>query len=283
MLIRKFYLKVVKITFLEQRKSLAVIDANHWYHFNSCTLGGLEIVTASRQELTNAMVADCLAARNIENPPRLIFDVNGHGLSLYARNSTYRVAMKAADVLHADGGFLVTLSRKLKQNPIAERSATTDLFHDFAKAAEKNHLSFYLLGGTKKVNSKCIKQLKAQYPHLNIVGNRNGFFSDSEEISIIEEINARKPDILWVGLGKPLEQICSLKWRSRLSCGWLVTCGGCYNYITGDYPRAPVWMQNHNIEFIHRMITNPRLTWRYLTTSPHALWIALTHRQKDKM
>ncbi|MFC4233740.1 WecB/TagA/CpsF family glycosyltransferase [Thalassospira xianhensis] len=259
---------------------MAVTHPDFWAPFEHCHLGGQKIVTASRTELAQAMVDDCLAAREIKTKPRLVFDLNGHGLSLYASDENYQTAMDMADIIHADGGFLVSLSRILTQTPIAERSATTDMFHDCAKAAAKNSLSFYILGGTETVNAECARRLKVLYPDMNIIGRRNGFFSIDEEANVIEEINTLKPDVLWVGLGKPKEQVFSVQWRDHLTCGWLVTCGGCYNYVTGDYPRAPLWMQRANIEWLYRMATNRKLVRRYLTTNLHALWLVL--RRGDK-
>lgn len=246
--------------------------------FKHSIIGGIPIVTASRRELAEAMVQDCFFARanNEGFVPRLIFDVNGHGMSLREKNKSYRTAFDQADVIHADGGFLVTLSKRHGKQPIAERSATTDMLHDCAAEAAAKGLSFYLLGSQERVNAECAKRLEALYPGLKIVGRHHGFFQKSEEQSLIEEINRCNPDILWVGLGKPKEQIFSVKWRDFLQCGWIVTCGGCYNYITGDYPRAPVWMQKANIEWLHRMLTNRKLVWRYLTTTGHALRLALT-------
>lgn len=220
-------------------------------------------------------MADCLAARKNAAGPRLVFDVNGQALSLRESNASYRSAVDQADVIHADGGFLVVVSRWRNKTPIPERSATTDMIHDCAKAAAQNGLSFYLLGGTEEVNAECARRLKAFYPDLLISGRHHGFFTRSEETAIIEEINHCRPDVLWVGLGKPLEQIFSVRWRDALTCGWLVTCGGCYNFITGYYTRAPLWMQNYHLEWIFRAMTTPRLLWRYFTTTPHALLVAL--------
>ena len=236
------------------------------------------IATASRAEFTDAMVADCVGRRSIgaPPPPRLIFDANGHALSLRETDSSYRNCVDQADVIHADGGFLVSLSKLMTKTPIAERSGTTDMIHDFAARAATDGLSFYLLGGSTAVNAECTNRLEAQYPGLSIVGRRDGYFSEEEVGSVIEDINRVRPDVLWVGLGKPKEQVFSVKWRDRIDAGWLVTCGGCFNYITGDYARAPKWMQNNNLEWLHRMVTNPRqLLWRYLVTTPHALFIAL--------
>lgn len=248
-----------------------------WQHLETTWLANHHIVTASRAQLTAAMRADCIAARSsgVKGPPRLVFDVNGHGISMAANDLQYRQLMCEADIIHADGGFLVTLSRLFTRRPIAERSATTDLFHDFAAECVQHRLSVFLLGGIEAVNSECAESMAKKYPGLIIAGRRHGYFDISEELSIVEEINKCSPDVLWVGLGKPNEQSFSVRWRHALSARWVVTCGGCFNYVTGHYQRAPKWMQAANVEWIHRALSNPRhLLWRYLTTSPHALWIA---------
>ena len=249
-------------------------DAHCWAEFSHCRIASHDIVTASRKELTHAMVQDCLLSRNGRTKPRLVFDVNGHGVSLYKADSSYRRAVDNADIVHADGGFLITLSRWCTKTPIAERSATTDLIHDFAAAAAKHGLRFFLLGGTEAVNAECAQRLTSMYPGLRIVGRHHGYFGRDEEELLIKEINRLQPDVVWVGLGKPKEQEFCIKWRDTIRCGWLVTCGGCYNYITEHYARAPIWVQNANMEWLHRLIRNPRkLLWRYLATTPHALWI----------
>ena len=81
--------------------------------------------------------------------------------------------------------------------------------------------------------------LDETYPGLQIVGRRHGYFSRDEEEDICDEINLTKPDVIWVGLSVPLEYDFAVRNRSRLKAGWLVTCGGCYNFITGAYRARP--------------------------------------------
>lgn len=253
-------------------------SAPTWVPTQTTNLAGHDMATHSRLGLAEIMARDCKANRpaGFSSGPRLVFDVNGHGLSLASTDADYRAAVMAADILHADGGFLVTLSKLRGDTPIAERSATTDLLHDFAARAEADGLTFYLLGATEAVNKACVQKLEALYPRLRIVGRRNGYFTEAEEAGVVDAINMVKPDVLWVGLGKPKEQYFSVRNAKRLNAGWLVTCGGCFNYVTGAYKRAPDWMQRTNLEWLHRMVTNPRqLFWRYLVTTPHALWLAL--------
>jgi exopolysaccharide biosynthesis WecB/TagA/CpsF family protein len=243
------------------------------------------MTTASRREIVDAIVAGCLQRRaGGEDPPaRLLFDANGHGISLAARDPAYRRALDQADMVHADGGFLVSLSRSIAGAAIAERSATTDLIHDVAAAGLREGLSHYLLGATEEVNARCAERLREVYPGIVIAGRRHGYFEPNEEPGVVESINAARPDVLWIGLGKPREQLFAVRNRERLQAGWAISCGGCFNYITGDYRRAPRWMQDRNLEWLFRAVTTPRLIWRYAMTSPHAIWLALSRVDRRRM
>jgi len=244
-------------------------------------VGGVKTACLSRAELASLMAEDCLARRNENKPPALVFDSNGHGISLAASSQAFQADLAQADIVHADGGIIVFAANKLTDGQIGDRSATTDFLYDAVEAAVKHGLSFYFFGGTEAINAKCVDILREQYPDLNIIGRRNGYFSSQEEEEICREISALKPDIVWVGLGKPKEQSFCVRNRDKIVAGWLVTCGGCYNYVTGDYPRAPQWMQDRGLEWLHRMCTKPKqLFWRYLTTNPHALYLIATRTQK---
>lgn len=261
-------------------------QSSKWSRLKNIRICGIDIVTASRQELVRAWVSDCAAAQGTSPPlrPRLVFDANGHSVSLRETSTEYRTALDQADLVHADGGFLVSLSRIRHAKGIAERSGTTDMFHDFARRAQKAGLGFYLLGGTEEINSRCAAEMNRLYPRLRIVGRKNGYFGADLEDAVVDEINLARPDVLWVGLGKPLEQQFCVRNASRLNAVWAVTCGGCFNFVTGHYKRAPRWMRRYNLEWLHRMFSHPRkLFWRYLTTTPHALWLALkdSRQQSD--
>lgn len=240
------------------------------------SIGGVRIAVISRAGLTEEMVSDCLNRRAREQPTRLVFDANGHALSLAASDPEYRAALDQADIIHADGGFLIPMSRRVAGMAIPDRSSTTDLLHDFAAAGLKHGLRHYLLGGSEEVNAACAERLQQLYPGIQITGRRNGYFEEAEEAAVLAAISAAAPDLLWIGLGKPLEQLFAVRNRERLRAGWAMTCGGCFNYVTGAYRRAPKWMQELHLEWLFRAATTPKLIWRYATTSPHALWLALT-------
>ncbi len=241
------------------------------------TIGGLKIACLARGELVSLMVAQCLERRGRAHAnPKLVFAANGHAISLAATNAEFRRHHDVADLIHADGQSVVFASR-FTRTPIPQRSATTDFFHDAAQAACASGLRMFVLGGRESVNARCVEIMRAKYPGLEIAGRHHGYFTKAEEPALCEKINASRADIVWVGLGVPLEQTFCARNRDRLRAGWLVTAGGCYNYVTGDYARAPGWMQRFGLEWLHRLWREPRrLFVRYALTNPHAIYLMLT-------
>jgi N-acetylglucosaminyldiphosphoundecaprenol N-acetyl-beta-D-mannosaminyltransferase len=245
-------------------------------------VGGVRVATMSRAELAQLIFRDCLERRAAKGhlAPRLLFDANGHGVSLAARDAEYRRALDSADVVHADGGWIVLASRFLSGAAIPDRSATTDLIHDLAAAGIEHGISHYLLGSTEAANAACAERLKQLYPGIAIAGRHHGYFGPEEQAAVIAGIQAAAPDLLWIGLGKPREQLFAVANKDQLRAAWAITCGGCFNYIVGDYRRAPRWMQHNHLEWLFRAATTPKLLRRYATTSPHAIWLALTCRDR---
>ena len=245
--------------------------------YREVIVGGLKTACLSRAQMMALMVKDCLAVReDSRRRPKLVFASNGHVVSLAASDAEFRRLNEFADMIHADGQPVV-LASKLTGVPIPERSATTDFFHDAAIAARESGLTFYMLGATEDVNAGCAAKMQEMYPGLKIAGRRNGYFSRDEEAAICDEINASGADVVWVGLGVPLEHSFCVRNKHLLRAGWIVTAGGCFNYVTGDYARAPGWMQRTSLEWLHRLWHEPRrLFWRYAITNPHALFLLLT-------
>jgi len=242
-------------------------------------IGGVPAAIVSEAELVSRMVEDCQRNRAGElGRPVVVADTNGQAISMQASDPAYARALEAADIVHADGQFIIWLSRLFGGKAIPERTATTDFIHAAAEAGAASGLSFFFLGGSEDINRRCAERLAELHPDLAIAGRRNGYFDAAEEAAVFDEIRDSGADVLWVGLGKPKEQHFALRAREALGCAWIVTCGGCFNFVAGDYRRAPDWMQRQGLEWLHRMATGPRyLVRRYLVTIPHALWLVLLH------
>jgi N-acetylglucosaminyldiphosphoundecaprenol N-acetyl-beta-D-mannosaminyltransferase len=241
------------------------------------TVGGIATACLSRDGLARMMLQDCLDARaNPGRQPKLVFASNGHAIALAAQDEAFRFTFEQADIIHADGQAAVFASR-MTATPIPERSATTDFIHDASQMAAQHGLRFFLLGATEEANAEAVRVLRETYPGLQIVGRRHGYFGRADEDEICDEINLTRPDVVWVGLSVPLEYEFAVRNKTRLRAGWLVTCGGCYNFITGAYSRAPGWMQACGLEWLFRLVKEPkRLFWRYAVTNPLAIFLLLT-------
>jgi len=246
-------------------------------NYAEAIVGGIKTACVTRAQLANVMVNDCFRARRNAGTPKLVFAANGHAIALVATDAKFRATFQAADIVHADGQPVVLASRLFAHAAVPERSATTDFIHDAAKTAAAQGLTVFLLGASESVNALCSDMLRFTYPDLKIAGRRDGYFGREDEAAICEEINRSGADIVFVGLGVPLEYDFCVRNKHRLRAGWVVTCGGCYNFVTGDYKRAPAWMQKYSLEWLYRLAREPkRLFWRYAVTNPLALFLMLT-------
>jgi exopolysaccharide biosynthesis WecB/TagA/CpsF family protein len=266
----------------EAPATTAPVAANDSY--TEVVVGGLATACLSRDGLARMMLQDCLDARtNPASHPKLVFASNGHAIALAAQDEAFRFTFEQADIIHADGQAAVFASRLLTRTPIPERSATTDFIHDASKVAAEHGLRFFLLGATEEANAEAARVLAQTYPGLQVVGRRHGYFGRDEEDEICDDINLTLPDVVWVGLSVPLEYEFAVRNKTRLRAGWLVTCGGCYNFVTGAYKRAPGWMQACGLEWLFRLVKEPkRLFWRYAVTNPQAIFYLLTRTNSPR-
>jgi exopolysaccharide biosynthesis WecB/TagA/CpsF family protein len=239
----------------------------------------LPIAAIDRAASAQLMIDVALARRDTNAPPLVFTSANGQVLSLCARYSAIRDLFLAADLIHADGMPLVFASRLFSATPLPERVATTDLFHDVARLAQRRRARFFLLGATSSVVEEATHRIRAHYPDLELAGTRCGYLRRrGEDDRIVDEINDARPDILWLGLGAPLEQEFAVRHRDRLrGVGLIKTSGGLFDFLSGKNSRAPGWMQLAGLEWAHRAYLEPRrLAWRYLLTNPHAALLLLT-------
>lgn len=246
-------------------------------------VGGLKTACIGRRQLVDLMVHrvhqfEQQTETDSKLMPMLIFSSNGQSISIANSDTKMRDLLNQADVLHADGQSVVSFSKYFSDNPIPERTATTDTFHDVPNFYT-GKLRHFLLGGKQVVLEQCREKMQAEYDNFDVVGTHHGYFPLQDEEHLVNKINLAKPDVLWVGLGKPKEQLFCLRNKHRLNVPVMITCGGCYNFVSGAYKRAPQAFQSLGLEWLHRAFTEPRkLMWRYITTNPHAIFCVIKHR-----
>lgn len=242
-------------------------------------LGRLPIVQADIAASARGFVAEALARRGKGGRPFYSTSANGQVLALCGKDPAFLELMRGADQIHADGMPIVLYSKYFSKVKLPERIATTDLVQAVGAAAEQAGVSFYFLGASEAVNAAAVEEMQRRYPKLIFAGRRNGYFKRDEEDAVIAAINAAKPDILWIGLGVPLEQQFVARNIEKLTgVGVIKTSGGLFDFISGKNSRAPGWMQAAGLEWLYRTWLEPRrLAVRYLTTNPQAMAALFRH------
>lgn len=239
------------------------------------TIGGLPVTVIDRAGEAELMIR--LATERRAGRPLFFTSANGEVIARTAFDPDQAALFAPADQIVADGQPLVIASRFLCRQPLPERVATTDLFHDVARLAESTGTTFYLFGAAEAENRKALAAARKAYPRLNIVGASHGYFQGAALDAKLAEIDALRPDVLWLGLGVPREQIFFRDHGAKLShVGLIKTAGGLFDHMAGKTIRAPQWVQTLGFEWFWRMLMEPRrLVWRYLTTNPRALYAML--------
>jgi N-acetylglucosaminyldiphosphoundecaprenol N-acetyl-beta-D-mannosaminyltransferase len=240
-------------------------------------IGGLPIGRLTRKQWVAHFLNDLDANRARDQAPAFMTSANGNILSMAARDSSLLNSLLEADGIDADGMSLVLASRLLCREPLPERVATTDFFHDLAELSEAHDLRFYFLGATEVECLKAMSEVQRRYPRLQVRGH-HGYFSEDEESEVIEDILAAQADVLWVSLGVPREQNFVIRNRHRLTgVTWIKTSGGLLNFLSGTNSRAPRILQEAGLEWLYRLALEPRrLFRRYAVTNAHALYLMLT-------
>ncbi len=172
----------------------------------------------------------------------------------------------------ADGMPLVWAG-KLQKTPFPERVCGSDLVHTLTAAAANAGYSVYLLGGNDGVAEQAAKALQEKHPHLKIAGidcPPFGFEQDSaQKQAIANRLAAAQPDIIYVAVGFPKSELFIKEFKARCPNAWWLGVGISFSYVTQDIKRPPVWVQNLGMEFIFRMLQEPRrLGRRYLVDGP---------------
>lgn len=193
------------------------------------------------------------------------------------KDATLAESVKACDVINIDGMGVVFGARFLGHD-IPERVAGVDLFHELLKMSQKREFPIFLLGATEEVVTQTNNKVKALYPNLTVAGYNNGYFWDDEE-AIVAKIRESGAKLLFVAITSPKKENFINKWKDQLGVDFVMGVGGTFDVVAGKVNRAPLWMQNSGLEWLYRVIQEPRRMWkRYLVTNSKFAWLLIKNK-----
>jgi N-acetylglucosaminyldiphosphoundecaprenol N-acetyl-beta-D-mannosaminyltransferase len=190
----------------------------------------------------------------------------------FVRRNTFdektRNLYRQADLCVADGMPLVWAAW-LQGQPLPGRVAGSSLLGRLAARAAAEQRSLYLLGGTESANQRAAERMQARHPDLRLCGRSSptvGSPPEDEEIRrLADELVPLRPDILLVGMGSPKQEQLIRALRPLLPRTWMIGVGVSFSFLAGEIRRAPRWLQVMGLEWVHRMLQEPRrLARRYL-------------------
>lgn len=199
-----------------------------------------------------------------QKEPLHLMGVNADKINELNENERLKQIVNSCGIINADGASVIKASRYLGK-PLPERVAGIDLMQSLVTLSEKKGYSVYLLGAKQKVVKKTAKVLKNKHPNLKLIGFHNGYFKEDEWSQISEILKKKEPDFVFVGITSPIKEYLIEFLQDNGNNSVFMGVGGSFDVISGAIPRAPIWMQKNGLEWLFRVIQEPkRLFKRYL-------------------
>lgn len=204
-------------------------------------------------------------------------DVNAAKVVAMQSDDEMRESIEQAELVVADGQSVVWAARLLGR-PLPARVAGIDLMHRTIELAARRGYSIYILGARQQVLERAVARLTATHPGLRIAGYRNGYFDESEDAAVAGAIRESGADILFVAISSPRKEYFLGRHARGLGVPYVMGVGGAIDVVAGVTRRAPGWVQRAGLEWVFRLVQEPRrLFRRYLFTNVR--FIAFVARQ----
>lgn len=231
-------------------------------------LFGIPILSIRMEEVLD------MIHETIQNRSRLHMSVvNAAKIVNMHRNGMLKQDVLFSDIIVADGISVVWASRILGC-PLPERVTGIDLMIGMLQRGNKHGYRIYCLGATGEVLEKVVERISTDYPNVKLVGRQNGYFSEEEGLEVAKEIEASRPDILFVAMPSPKKENFLACWSDQMGVPIYHGVGGSFDVMAGKVKRAPKVWQILGLEWLYRVKQEPRRLWRrYLVTNILFCWM----------
>jgi N-acetylglucosaminyldiphosphoundecaprenol N-acetyl-beta-D-mannosaminyltransferase len=201
--------------------------------------------------------------------------MNVHVAMTAQRDTAVFSALERAWRVFPDGAPIAWLERK-RGAAYARRVAGPDLMLEVLRHGRESGLRHFLFGSTPDVLAAMANRLRQQMPDLKLVGTVAPPRGDEHDENLLDEVRSAAPDIVWLGLGAPKQELWAHRHADSLKPALVIGVGAAFDFHAGAKRRAPGWMQRAGLEWLHRLVSEPRrLGWRYLSTNTRFTFAAL--------
>ena len=238
----------------------------------ACNILGVDIAAIDMQWLLNFLDENI---RDLSGDYICVSNV--HTTVTAYEDEEYRKIQNGGILAIPDGGPLSSVGQRRGFKNM-KRTTGPSLMGEIFKISASQGYRHYFYGSTDETLEKLYSVLEETYPGIQIAGMYSPPFrpmTEDEDKAIVERINETKPDFVWVGLGAPKQEKWMAAHQGRVK-GLMVGVGAGFDYYAGNIERAPEWMQKRNLEWVYRLIQDPkRLFGRYCHTNTKFIWNAM--------
>lgn len=168
-----------------------------------------------------------------------------------------RCIIAQADLVTPDSIGVLWAAKKTGQS-LYERVSGVEIVEELCARSARCGYRLFLFGAAPGVAEQAASRMCAKYPGAQIVGTRNGFFKPEESEAVADEIRACRPDVVCVALGIPKQEKFIAAFRDQIGAGAYIGVGGTFDVLSGNVRRAPRWMRKLLLEWLWRLLSNPR-------------------------
>jgi N-acetylglucosaminyldiphosphoundecaprenol N-acetyl-beta-D-mannosaminyltransferase len=222
----------------------------------------IKILGVPVHNVTSDEVLDLMDKMISSRRPHHIVTVNPEFLVIANSDADFKKILASADLALADGVGL-QFAALLQGKRFVERVAGTDLVYKLAPVAEKKGWSLFFLGAAPGVAQKAARRLKKEYPRLKIIVDESDPTPEGSK-KALKQIKETQPDILFVAYGAPTQDRWIAKRKTELNVPVMIGVGGALDFIAGEVPRAPLFLRKMGLEWLYRLIKEPRRWHRQL-------------------
>ncbi len=213
--------------------------------------------------------------------PLHLMGVNADKINELNSNPLMKEIINKCGIINADGASVVLASRFCNKK-LPERVAGIDLMLELVNLCCEKNYSIYLLGAKQKVVEQTRDVLIEKHSNLKIKGIHNGYFKEEQWDEISKEITLLNPDIVFVGITSPTKEYLIEYLQNNGIKSVFMGVGGSFDVISGNIPRAPKWMQKCNLEWLFRVIQEPkRLFKRYFVGNLKFIKLVIKEKRSD--
>lgn len=243
--------------------------------YTTSTILRVPVGTGTLTEITQAS----LEAISTRTKPKVFACANPHSIVAAQDDEDFLYALQNADFIVADGVGVALIGRVLKRD-VGPRIAGENFFNSLlGKLQENGGGRVFFFGSSERVLELIERRFKEKYPRLTLCGTLSPPFrpwSEDENEAMVQTINAARPDVLWVGMTAPKQEKWIQENRDKLNAPIIGAIGAVFDFFAGTYPRAPAWMCNAGLEWLYRLIKEPRRMWkRNFVSTPKFIGLAV--------